>query len=525
MDLKNNPNRPEKESFSWQLSSNDKVVRQRAVKKLRLFLSKKVKFMDKELKKIMKGLFYCMWLCDMPLIQEELAESLAKIIHVFQDTETSFDWLEAFFFTLNKHWEGIDYLRIDKFMMLVRKIVHQSFVMLKNHGWKIELVESLCGVFECIPLSQSISKEGFVMHFTDIFLTELKSVLGSQKDQNLSPENQEEIIFHFLEPFFQLLATSKHPRVLKRIQEAVFEPLIWDTAKFLDSVAENPENPPVEEASALMIQDWDFFSSRFQEMAQDPSAKDRNKKILFQLKVKSQKLHKYFIAFKESSKEISNGSLAQKPIEAESLGINQTPTMASIKQGFESEPKNGETKKSALNKKKKKKGKKTVEPLTQQNSLEIQKESPSTIPNLRSVHDSIPELPYLDATEASPSPVVTGHIDHIALSSPTKQLLEESSIKAHTESLPVSDSTHPTQQMNGGSLPSKQNEQDSSEKITLSSKSKISRTRKQSLSSSSPSPSEIPYYPDTGNSPAKICNKVLIFYYSNLLCIHLICIH
>lgn len=47
----------------------------------------------------------------------------------------AFTYFRVFFATMRREWFGIDRLRLDKFMMLVRKFVQQSFVHLRNADW------------------------------------------------------------------------------------------------------------------------------------------------------------------------------------------------------------------------------------------------------------------------------------------------------------------------------------------------------------------------------------------------------
>ncbi|MGH0124809.1 UNVERIFIED_CONTAM: hypothetical protein FKN15_020044 [Acipenser sinensis] len=64
--------------FAQRLASNEKPIRTRAVKKLRKYLSIRSQkptggFSNDELLKIWKGLFYCMWMQDKPLLQRAYA--------------------------------------------------------------------------------------------------------------------------------------------------------------------------------------------------------------------------------------------------------------------------------------------------------------------------------------------------------------------------------------------------------------------------------------------------------------------
>lgn len=68
--------------------------------------------------RLWKGLFYCMWMSDKPLIQEELAESLSNIVHCFDSMEIVLLYTKCTLKTLAIEWFGIDQFRLDKFQMV-----------------------------------------------------------------------------------------------------------------------------------------------------------------------------------------------------------------------------------------------------------------------------------------------------------------------------------------------------------------------------------------------------------------------
>lgn len=71
--------------------------------------------------RLWKGLYYCMWMSDKPLIQEELAESLSKIVHCFNNKDVVLLYTSCILKTLGTEWYGIDQYRLDKFSMVSRK--------------------------------------------------------------------------------------------------------------------------------------------------------------------------------------------------------------------------------------------------------------------------------------------------------------------------------------------------------------------------------------------------------------------
>ncbi|NXP66684.1 RRP1B protein, partial [Chloropsis cyanopogon] len=181
-------------------------------------------FSQEELLKIWKGLFYCMWMQDKPLLQEELAANISQLIHVFQNTETRHLFIQTFWQTMNREWNGIDNLRLDKYYMLMRLILRQSFEVLKRNEWDEGLVELLLQLLmKEVMDPDSNSPTGIKFHFIDIYLDELAKVGAKEltADQNLK----------FIEPFCKIAAKSKDRRVLHAVATGIFE-MIVDQSPF-----------------------------------------------------------------------------------------------------------------------------------------------------------------------------------------------------------------------------------------------------------------------------------------------------
>ena len=59
-----------------------------------------------------------MWMSDKPLVQEELAESISKIVHCFSSMKIALLYVKCTFKSLATEWFGIDQYRLDKFEMV-----------------------------------------------------------------------------------------------------------------------------------------------------------------------------------------------------------------------------------------------------------------------------------------------------------------------------------------------------------------------------------------------------------------------
>jgi ribosomal RNA-processing protein 1 len=61
--------------------------------------------------KLWKGIFYCFWMSDKPVVQQALAADLAELLLNIKDTRASLDFLKGFWDMIVREWAGIDRLR------------------------------------------------------------------------------------------------------------------------------------------------------------------------------------------------------------------------------------------------------------------------------------------------------------------------------------------------------------------------------------------------------------------------------
>ncbi|KAM6314331.1 ribosomal RNA processing protein 1 homolog B [Podargus strigoides] len=215
---------PPEIQFAQRLAANEKRIRDRALKKLRGYINVRTQrpgggFSQEELLKIWKGLFYCMWMQDKPLLQEELAGNISQLISVIQNTETRHLFIQSFWQTMNREWNGIDNLRLDKYYMLMRMILRQSFEVLKRNEWDESLTELLLQLLmKEVMDPDSNAPTGIKLHFIDIYLDELAKVGAKEltADQNLK----------FIEPFCKIAAKSKDRCMLHAIATGIFEIIV-----------------------------------------------------------------------------------------------------------------------------------------------------------------------------------------------------------------------------------------------------------------------------------------------------------
>ncbi|KAF8323159.1 Nop52-domain-containing protein [Clavulina sp. PMI_390] len=195
--------------------------------------------------KLWKGIFYCFWMSDKPLVQQALATDLANILLSIPNLDAALGFLKGFWVALVREWAGIDRLRLDKYHMLIRRYMNASFRLLIRNGWDPEACEKHNQILggEGGPLSPIDNKapSGLQYHVADIYLPELEKALASFPDSN-SPVP----ISIILQPFIQLATLTPSNITFKRIQTSVFDSLL---SSLSDASSAPPIPPPSSEPS------------------------------------------------------------------------------------------------------------------------------------------------------------------------------------------------------------------------------------------------------------------------------------
>ncbi|EGV63858.1 nucleolar protein [Yamadazyma tenuis ATCC 10573] len=156
------------------LASTHEETRQEAVESLEKYISVNgFKLTLIQVEKLWKGLYYSMWLCDGPENQQDLSENLARIFN--NSGVKTKDWVkynEAFWVIIIKEWAGIDQWRMDKYYMLIRRILRYNFTYLNNNNWDKKLIDEF-NSFMKRPLTLN-KNMAIPYHLCDIYLDELE---------------------------------------------------------------------------------------------------------------------------------------------------------------------------------------------------------------------------------------------------------------------------------------------------------------------------------------------------------------
>ncbi|CAO1614533.1 unnamed protein product [Sympodiomycopsis kandeliae] len=188
------------------LASTEKKTRDAAIRSLSQYLSHKAgadPLSPLESAKLWKGIFYCFWMSDKPVVQHELALELAELLLVVQNPErvpapivegfedsvgditisvrSGLSLLEGFWDAMIREWIGLDKWRIDKFYSLIRKFVCSSFRLLISESFDRNAVAHYSRILTkpggVLDANDPKVPDSMTYHFTDVFLGELETAL------------------------------------------------------------------------------------------------------------------------------------------------------------------------------------------------------------------------------------------------------------------------------------------------------------------------------------------------------------
>ncbi|BFZ13682.1 hypothetical protein BsWGS_16721 [Bradybaena similaris] len=230
--------------FAQKLAANEKKTRDRAIKRLNKYLSVRSRhasgLSEPDLLKIWKGLFYCMWMQDKPLIQEELSQRITNLLHCFPKTEDGLRFVKVFLETMSREWNGIDRLRLDKFMMMFRDMLHQTFVLLSKGDWQEDDCRTLAlSVYQHVMCANEPRlPDGLKLHLADIFLYELTKVSTEQLTSK--------VLLILLQPFIEFVLLTNKMDLAHRVTSQI----IYKVMKVTSSSSEAAEDEDVDDAIA-----------------------------------------------------------------------------------------------------------------------------------------------------------------------------------------------------------------------------------------------------------------------------------
>ncbi|SCU85793.1 LANO_0C05402g1_1 [Lachancea nothofagi CBS 11611] len=254
-------------AFVKQLASNSRTVREEALESLKKFQTSR-QFKDSrqiQFDQLWKGLYYAMWFSDRPRPQQRLATSLAELHELYFDksdnvqkkkkkTEDKVEEDDVKLLTLNDkaflkfskafwrvmclEWYNIDHHRLDKYLMLVRRVLVSQLRYLQLREWNQAVVSNYIRAVLCkLPLSGDKKVyNGIPFHIIDIFTDEWEKLIfgneddGEDEDAQGAPSLEEQRatiaktpLVQFIEIFRDLSSNTENIKILRdKIKKDIF---------------------------------------------------------------------------------------------------------------------------------------------------------------------------------------------------------------------------------------------------------------------------------------------------------------
>ncbi|GFY88810.1 hypothetical protein Acr_06g0007500 [Actinidia rufa] len=267
------------------LASCNKATRDRALKRvLNTWLPSQIdqQIPDDDMKKMWKGLFYCVWHADKAPIQADLIDRLSSLL-LSLPLPLSLHYLSAFFLTIRREWPGIDSLRLDKFYLLIRRFLHSSFLMLnKTYSWDVEISTRFMDLLgeKTFFADDNLLGNGVNYHVASIFLEELRFFLPLRS----------EILDVIFRQFLCVLSKSQDKVLLGKVKSQMFDVLLKMGRNLLElkKLGENMPSPADSEDDKNVVVLGTIaltmsFSSKFYELGTSSVCLQANRKVLFSL--------------------------------------------------------------------------------------------------------------------------------------------------------------------------------------------------------------------------------------------------
>jgi len=210
------------------LSSDRFLTRQNALLDFCSRLTNMQKITEHDLCMNWKGLYFYYWHSDTIPEQVFSGITLARLV-LESRPAASLLYFDCFYKILRKEWSYIGMLRLDKFMMLIRKFTYSMFEIFSCNCWSTEVINLYLSSLVDNVLIPSIyfypycNAAGLGYHLCDIIISELSSSCYAHNNRM-----QEKVLLVLIQPFIQIfLVPNKAFYILMaRCKKRIFDNIV-----------------------------------------------------------------------------------------------------------------------------------------------------------------------------------------------------------------------------------------------------------------------------------------------------------
>ncbi|KID96366.1 nucleolar protein NOP52 variant, partial [Metarhizium majus ARSEF 297] len=164
----------------------DRKLRTQSLATLQTYLSSRTGLPAADAVKLWTGLYYALWMTDRPRPQQALAADLANLV-LDVPAACAAPLASGFWSVLSQQWASIDALRMDKFLLLVRRAFAAQVRFARGRAWAGEQVDRMLDVWRRLAFDADDEDGvslGLRLHVLDLWVDELEreKALGSAGD-------------------------------------------------------------------------------------------------------------------------------------------------------------------------------------------------------------------------------------------------------------------------------------------------------------------------------------------------------
>jgi hypothetical protein len=173
---------------------------------------------EEEYLKVWKALFYSMWYSDKIPVQQELAFNIARLTRSLKGDSRAVLFLSTFFATLSREWIGIDHLRLDKYLSLTRRMLHEAIRLTAQASFSAETLAAVEGLLAAVLAGRP---NGIRYHIVDCFLEEVGAAAPGIRTEQLQ---------RLLAPLYAHCVVTDDRFLYERVAKEVVQGLVQRTS-------------------------------------------------------------------------------------------------------------------------------------------------------------------------------------------------------------------------------------------------------------------------------------------------------
>ena len=229
-----------------QLVSNDKSIRENSFPKIREYLKKTYENNLELYQKISRSLFYFYYNTDKSNYQLSMAKLISSLIYLEEKNKILIPnhelWINTFLSELEKKFESIDVLRLDKYIMLCDQVISNYLIACLENKFFSSIIYLIKNNNNNDINNYNFSFESNKIKIINRFLKVLFDINNEIKNKNEFINNKENGFINLYQNLLQFYLNIKDKREIDFFNKNIFEELLNIISNKKNSGELNNEN-------------------------------------------------------------------------------------------------------------------------------------------------------------------------------------------------------------------------------------------------------------------------------------------